>query len=147
MSQREHRENTEFLDQAIPLKGVSHAEVVGYSVEVPMRYAEVFAMLADGSKVKLKNTRQFLGWSGPEEKRCLLFQHGRRRFVIETGADQITLSGVRTENGTRKFIARDGSLLFIRRWSQDFATSIRERMPTPAMPGFDFDGMTAGATI
>ena len=55
MNRCEQTEKAEFLDQAIPLKGASHADVVSYSVEIPMRYAEVLATLADGSKVKLKN--------------------------------------------------------------------------------------------
>mgnify|MGYP001824429162 FL=1 len=51
------------LDDAIPLQGASHADVCEYVVEIPMRYAECFALLNDGRKVGLKNPRQFVGWS------------------------------------------------------------------------------------
>jgi len=51
----------EFLDRAIPLDGASHAEVVSYSVGITTRYASCFAMLADGSKVRLKDSSPRVG--------------------------------------------------------------------------------------
>jgi len=58
---RAHR-RAAFLDRAIPLNGASHADVVEYSVDTPMRYTECFARLADGRDVRFKDSRQFLAW-------------------------------------------------------------------------------------
>jgi len=116
----------DYLDRAIPLDGASHAEVVEYSVDVPMRYAQYFARLADGRTVRLKDTSQFLGWSGWDSKRSFLFCNGRRRIELQSNVDR-PISGVTSwlsvmigrnaspvrRNYARKFIARDGSQLVL----------------------------------
>lgn len=75
---------TDFLDRAIPLAGASHADVVKYSVEIPMRYAECYALLADGRKVKLAERRKFVGWTGYGEDRSLLFRNNGLHIEIQT---------------------------------------------------------------
>jgi hypothetical protein len=149
---RAPRENRRaaFLDRAIPLNGASHAEVVEYSVDIPMRYAECFAKLADGRTVRLKDSRQFLAWSGWDDKRSFLFCNGRRRIEIQTdvrnrvgnvqaghvcgvinwlflmvGANDAPLHN----HAARKFIAPDGSQLVIPHWGQIFARRIGRRAP------------------
>ena len=59
----------DFLDRAIPLSGASHADVVSYSVAIPMRYAECFGVLADGRKVRFADKRNFVGWSGYDDSK------------------------------------------------------------------------------
>lgn len=116
----------EYLDRAIPLDGASHVDVVEYSVDVPMRYAQCFARLADGQTVRLRDTSQFLGWSGWDSKRSLLFRSGRRLIELHTNTGR-PISGVTSwlsvMNGrkdslarrdeARKFIARDGSQMVL----------------------------------
>lgn len=130
MSKREQTERPEFLDQAIPLEGASHRDVVDYAVDIPMRYAECVATLRDGRKVRLRDSRQFMGFSGRDRDRCLLFKAGGRRIVIDA-------RGGRHEaewNGVHKFVGRDGSLLFVRRWSEQVANDLGTRMQTFSMP-------------
>jgi hypothetical protein len=122
------KDTVSFLDRAVPLDGASHAEVIKYSVDIPLRYAQCFATLADGRTVRLQNSSQFVGWSGWEADRSILFSHGRRRIEIKTNADLPTgrvLSWLSLMIGsdhfparnhsTQKFIARDGSQIVIRR--------------------------------
>ena len=97
--------NIKFLDKAIPLQGASHADVVDYTVDVPLRYAKCRARLADGRIVRLMDSRQFLGWSGYGRNPNMLFMYGRRRIVVQTGP-----------NRGQKFITRDGGLLTVPRW-------------------------------
>lgn len=121
-----------YLDQVIPLKGASHADVVSYTVEIPMRYAECFATLKDGRKVRLADRRRFVGWSGDDAKRSLLFRKNLLHIELRTdkglngsapgpgGISDIVLeSAVRTiktaehpqQDAERKFTAIDGSLV------------------------------------
>jgi len=134
MNRRKQTEMATYLDQAVPLKGASHADVVSYSVDIPMRYAECYAVLADGQKVRLQNARQFMGWSGPEGEQTLLFRNNGRRIVIDAGARHHGAESSGRRNGVHKFIARDGSLLFMRRWGQELAKNVGDRMPVYAMP-------------
>lgn len=98
------------LDQLLPLAGASHADVVRYAVDIPMRYAECFATLADGRSVRLRDARQLLGRTGDECDCMLLFATGNRYLLLsaETGrVDELDAKEV----PRRRFIARDGSLL------------------------------------
>jgi hypothetical protein len=165
---RAPRENRRaaFLDRAIPLNGASHAEVVEYSVDIPMRYAECFAKLADGRTVRLKDSRQFLAWSGRDVKRSFLFCSGRRRIEIQTdvrnrvgnvqaghvfgvinwlflmvGANDAPLHN----HAARKFIARDGSQLVVPYWGQILARRIGRRAPMQCEAILDAHGLTSAA--
>ena len=82
------RENTDFLDRVIPLDGASHAEVEKYTVEIPMRYAICFAILTDGRKVKLRDSRKFLGWSGWGKQRSYLFRNDDQYIEVKTNLVQ-----------------------------------------------------------
>jgi len=125
----------QYLDQVIPLQDASHADVVSYSVEIPMRYAECFAVLRDGRKVRLADRRRFIGWSGDDAKRSLLFRKNLLHIELRTDkglngsapgpggiCDIVLESAVRTIRTTekpaaeiqdpeRKFIGIDGSLV------------------------------------
>lgn len=113
------------LDEAIPLQNASHADVVEYLVEIPLRYAECFALLSDGRKVALQNPRHFVGWSSYDPDRSLLFRSRGKHFEV---AVEASLRGqspgcVRTvfleaESGqhsshARKFIGVDGDLVLL----------------------------------
>ena len=77
----------DFLDRTIPLNGVSHADVAEYVVEIPMRYAECFAVTQDGRKVRFLDRRQFVGWSGHDPRRSLLFVNNGLHVEIDTDPD------------------------------------------------------------
>ncbi|MCG8370146.1 MAG: hypothetical protein MJA32_06505, partial [Proteobacteria bacterium] len=77
-------ENTSsILDKLIPLRGASHADVVEYRVEIPMRYAECYAVLADGRRAGLVDPRRFLGWSSHDARRSLLFRNDDMTLEVE----------------------------------------------------------------
>ena len=123
MNRRNPTDTATRLDQLLPLAGASHADVVRYAVDIPMRYAECFATLADGRTVRLQDSQQLLGRTGDECDCLLLFAIGESYLLLsaETGrveeldADQVP---------RRRFIARDGSLL-------DFHTAIETSRPMP----------------
>ena len=119
------------LDEAMPLRDSSHADVVEYVVETPLRYAECFAVLIDGRKVGLRNTRQFVGWSAHTRDRSLLFVSNGRHYevVVEAGllgqapgCVRRVLPEARAGRGSspaRKFIGIDGNLMTLpaARWT------------------------------
>jgi len=147
--------STNFLDKMIPLVGVSHADVVNYAVDVPLRFADCFATLADGRTARFKDTSRFIGWSDANGRRTVLFRSGFRRIEIHTNTGlpaghirdgrrcrvtswlSLNLRGqdlmIRSDDkpvksrlsGARKITARDGSQLVIRRLSQLLATTVR----------------------
>jgi malate synthase len=114
---------TEFLDRTIPLSGASHSQVESYGVDIPMRYATLFAILTDGRKVRLRDARKFAGWSGWKEKRSFLFRNDDQHIEIQTDATdtisrmapgQICDLAFDTTGGCgRKFISPDGSQLVL----------------------------------
>lgn len=117
----ESERHTAFLDAAVPLKSGSHADVVRYVVDVPMRYAECFAVLRNGRTVPLANKRSFKAWSGREALHSLMFEvHGLRieAMIDEPGhiaGIDIQSAGAgaltrRSEGATRQFIAVDGAI-------------------------------------
>ena len=119
--------NTSLLDETVPLCGASHADVAHYTIDVPTRYAECFAVLKNGDKVPLANKRQFVGWSGRQQKHSLLFESDSSR--IEACIDPDDQVGCESpghvsivdqqpinkqlESGHRRFIAIDGGVLSI----------------------------------
>jgi malate synthase len=74
------------LDDVIPLQGASHADVSEYVIESPMRYAECLAVLSDGRKVGLQDPSAFVGWSGHDRSRSLLFRSSGKHFEVATDA-------------------------------------------------------------
>lgn len=113
------------LDEAIPLEGASHADVVEYAVEIPMRYAECKALLADGRKVGLQKPRQFVGWSQHSPNRSLLFRSNGKHFEVAVeerlrghapGCIREVFLEARSERRSsvaRKFIGIDGDLVLL----------------------------------
>lgn len=121
------------LDQILPLAGASHADVVRYAVDIPMRYAECFATLANGRTVRLSNSGQLLGRTGDECDCLLLFAIGSRYLLLSAETGRVEELNA-DEVPRRRFIARDGSLL-------GFHTAIETSQPTPKfaphrMPAF-----------
>ena len=108
-------EQTTMLDQLFPLKGASHADVVRYGVDIPMRYSECYAKLADGRIIRLRNSRQFIGWAGMNGSRRLLFRDCDT--VIELAPGAFGPIDFKQLEGNLTFVARDGSL-------QDLNTTI-----------------------
>lgn len=120
---------TSLLDDVIPLRDASHADVVRYSVETPMRYAECFGVLSCGRKVSLVDSRQFVGWSCHDARRSLLFRNDDVNIEIHVDPDDpsscsepghvrdITIQPRdRDTTGAqpqRKFITVDGSLIVL----------------------------------
>ena len=113
------------LDEAIPLQNASHADVVEYVVESPLRYAECLALLGDGRKVGLQNPRRFVGWSAHDRDRSLLFCSNGKHYEVAVEADLLGQSAgcIRTvflESKTerrssvgRKFIGIDGNVVIL----------------------------------
>lgn len=77
----------EFLDRSVPLDGASHADVARYTVAIPTRYARCFGLLADGAKVELRDSRQFIGWSRCEAEGSFLFAVDGLCIEIQTDPD------------------------------------------------------------
>jgi hypothetical protein len=115
--------STRILDSLVPLRNASHADAVEYRVEIPMRYAECMAILADGRKAAFLEPRNFLGWSSHDARRSLLFRHND--IALEVEIDNLAAeracgivrsinlqAAIRsTANRIKKFIGVDGSLL------------------------------------
>ena len=116
MNRRKQRKTAAYLDEKLPLTGASHAEVERYFIATPMRYTQCFAELADGRIVKLRDARQFVGWSGEEQERSYLFSCTDCRVVINTAENGYEVEDPVTATGVRKFVGRDGALFFVRRW-------------------------------
>ena len=119
-------ENTsKILDNLIPLRNASHADVVEYRVEIPMRYAECVAILKDGRKVRFTDPRKFLGWSSHAPRRSLLFRNPDITLEVEidnaalererSTVRSINLQAALREGASRlkKFIGIDGDLLIL----------------------------------
>ncbi len=113
------------LDDAIPLQGASHADVVEYLVEIPMRYAECFALLSDGRKVALQEPRKFVGWSRHDRDRSLLFRSNGEHFEVAVEACLhgqapgcirevfLEAKSERRSSPARRFIGIDGDLVIL----------------------------------
>ena len=111
------------LDNALPLQGASHADVVEYVVEIPLSYAQCFALLTDGRKVALQNSRTFVGWSTHDRSRSLLFHCDGTYYevAVEAGLRGQSPGCIRTvsieaasdhrSSLARKFIGIDGAVL------------------------------------
>jgi len=123
--QQESLDAVTLLDDLIPLRDASHTDVVEYSVEVPFRYAECYALLQDGRKVSLLEPRKFVGWSSHNPNRTLLFRVNGAHLELDV-ADELAgqapgkihsisleAMALRCANTVRKFIGIDGDLLLL----------------------------------
>ena len=79
---------SKLLDRFIPLRNASHADVLKYSVEIPMRYCECSALLANGRKASLLNPRAFVGWSCGGRDRSYLFRSGDELVELRSPAGE-----------------------------------------------------------
>lgn len=120
---------TGLLDEVIPLRDASHADIISYAVEIPMRYAECFGILTCGRKISFVDNRQFIGWSCHDDKRSLLFRNDEVQVEIKVDPDDphsrdepgyvrdIILEPcdrrISVTESPRKFIGVDGSLLLL----------------------------------
>lgn len=123
---RNTTESATRLDRLLPLAGASHADVVRYAVDIPMRYAECFATLADGRTVRLENAGQLLGRTGDECDCLLLFAIGSRYLLLSAVTGRVDELDA-NEIPRRRFIARDGSLL-------NFHSAVESSQPTTKLP-------------
>lgn len=100
--------DTTQLDQLLPLKNASHADVAHYGVDIPMRYSECYAKLNDGRIVRLRDARQFKGWAGMNGSRRLLFSGGENPIELGRAPDR----GFEINNAQKgcQYVGRDGSL-------------------------------------
>jgi len=118
-----------FLDDLIPLRNASHADVIGYSVEIPMRYAECFASLRDGRIVGFRHKRRFVGWTGYRKCRSLLFSSDGLHVMLDIDKESIvgpigdvliqSIDGLSRQDESheggllRKFVGIDGSQVIL----------------------------------
>jgi hypothetical protein len=138
--------DTELLDRLIPLRGASHADVIAYATDIPMRYTECRATLADGRVVRLKNPRQFAGWSDSGTTLNLLFTGADRHveIAVERAARErlkdITcwrLSDRKPNGNARYFVARDGSRFAIELAERLAPVPTRDAAPARITPSMD----------
>jgi hypothetical protein len=113
------------LDDLIPLRDASHTDVVEYSVEVPFRNAECYALLQDGRKVGLVEPWLFKGWSSYAPSRTLLFRVNGAHLELDVEDElagkapgkihNIILEAValRCASTMKKFIGTDGNLVLL----------------------------------
>ena len=62
-----------FLDEHIPLDAASFEDVRRLGVDLPTRYAECFAELADGRRVRLRRPQQLLGRTDAGDRQSFYF--------------------------------------------------------------------------
>ncbi len=78
---------TDLLDDALPLDGGSHRDVVEYLIIAPLRYAECVAVMQDGRRIGLQKPRQFLGWSTHSNGKSLLFRSPEQYLEVVVDDD------------------------------------------------------------
>ena len=120
-----HENSAKILDSLVPLRNASHADVVAYKVEIPLRYAECYAVLKDGRKAKLQEPRKFLGWSCHAPRRSLLFRNNDITLEVEVDNEaaekrRCTVRSINMQAALRqgaqrlkKFIGIDGGLIIL----------------------------------
>ncbi|MBY6195651.1 malate synthase G [Vibrio hangzhouensis] len=73
----------EFLDQAVPLNGVSHRDVTQYSISNVSVGNTLTATLANGEEVTLMDSTQFIGYQGEASApSCILLKHNNLHIEI-----------------------------------------------------------------
>ena len=78
---------TAFLDRAIPLDGVSHADVNNYGLDRPETGTVFVASLANGETRQLKDTQQFVGFSATDDQCAYLFQNNGLHIEVLVNPD------------------------------------------------------------
>ena len=78
-----------FLDKVIPLKNARHAEVDRYVIDHSHEENELYVNLIDGSKSKLKNCQQFIGWSEEKNSQSLLFKNNNLHIELKINPNDL----------------------------------------------------------
>jgi hypothetical protein len=91
-SQAVRSNSVSFLDSSIPLQDASHGEVVTYTVETIWRKAECIATLTDGRKAKLRDAWQFIGYTGKNSARRLLFRNNGLHIEVQIDSNQLQVA-------------------------------------------------------
>ena len=81
-----------FLDSSVPLKNASHGDVLRYEVQTIWRNAECRAILTDGRSVKLSDAWQFIGYTGKDPVRRLLFRSNGSHIEVRLNADRLIVA-------------------------------------------------------
>ena len=118
----------DILDKLVPLREASHADVVRYHVDIPMRYAECFAELTDGRRVAFRDKRRFIGWIGHRPCESLLFRSDGLHIAVDVAHGEespirdVAVKTAKPPSGgrvqavakrVRKFIGIDGSQVLL----------------------------------
>ena len=74
---------TAFLDRAIPLDGVSHADVISYGLDRAEKGTVFVASLANGETTQLKDKNQFAGFSTDDDRCAYLFRNNGLHIEIQ----------------------------------------------------------------
>jgi malate synthase len=77
----------DFLDKAIPLERGSHTDVGEYCLREGSGNARLEIVLADGSTTGLKHPQRWVGYSGSQAARSLLFRNNGLHFEIRIDPD------------------------------------------------------------
>jgi len=152
------RNTADILDRTIPLVGASHADVIDYSIVIPMRYAECVANLIGGGQTRFRNPRQLTGWSGPAERRTFVFQSGNRGIEIAVNTARkrrvrtihvcqmaIVEQGAAPTRRLHKLITRDGGLLFAAQTARERLKKTSKRNKEPRNTGGLLEGLLTGS--
>ena len=78
---------TAFLDNAIPLDGVSHADVNSYGLDRLDTGTVFVASLANGETKSLKDPQQFVGFSAVDDQQGYLFRNNGLHIEIQVNPD------------------------------------------------------------
>lgn len=70
-----------FLDEQIPLESASYRDVLQMEVDIPTRYAECLATLADGRRMRLRRPQQLLGRSVSGDRASFYFTCRRGQII------------------------------------------------------------------
>ncbi|MGR5222082.1 malate synthase G [Vibrio parahaemolyticus] len=74
----------EFLDEAVPLNGVSHRDVTQYSISNVSVGNTLTATLVNGEEVTLMDSTQFIGYQGEASApSCILLKHNNLHIEIQ----------------------------------------------------------------
>ena len=78
---------TAFLDRAIPLDGVSHADVNQYGLDRLDEGTDFLAALANGETARLANPQQFVGFAEADDSCAYLLRNNGLHIEIQVNAD------------------------------------------------------------
>ena len=83
------RAATEFLDQALPLAGVSHGDVNTYGLDHSKGTHRFLASLANGETRELKNPEKFVGFAEQNSREAYLFRNHGLHVEIQVDPDHL----------------------------------------------------------